>query len=726
MTTLNERPQQKDPLIGTVFAGRYKIERRLGRGGMGLVYRANQTDANRKVVLKVLAPDWIGDPEALARFEREARGLSALQHPNIVAIHDYGSFDGRAYIVMEYVAGETLERFVKRKGQLTLADFVPIAAQVLKGLGEAHSRGIIHRDIKPANLMLCERQGRANYVKILDFGLAKLVSGSSDITKQNVLGTPTCLSPEQIKGEKLDQRVDVYAVGILFYYMLAGRVPFAADNDASILYKHVHEKPEPLRNHLPEGHQVPDGVIDLIERCLEKTPSKRPRDANEVVEGLIDQVPFSMFKLPRAEPRPPEQEEEDLDEPYQDQASGEVSAEPIPGPQDIQVGTFGRGLDAPSSVMSAPSGMMAAPSGPSGMMAAPSGPSGLVPATSNTSQSFAASAAQVAVGSQTGPMGPNPLGLGPTGMTGAHQAHLGMMPSSMTYPPGAFPQLDVQPERSRNGMVVLGVLTLVVVAVLGYYALTPRETTPEVGAAGQSDEAEEIARLKDTIARAEAAIERGRYNPASSLLDASYNDFARHPDLMEKVVSLKDQIEIGNLLNSGRTFEEARQRDEALKAYREILLRNPNHGEARARIAALSGAPSEAALGWLSAASSPVGGAVFVDDSGAPIGITPLEPQPLAAGPHVVTIRLDGYLPWKKSVTIESDKTFPINAELTPQSTGATGGTKIRKTTKSTKPSTTKSAPSTTSTSKPSTSKPATTTSSANSGGLMSVKKKKK
>jgi serine/threonine protein kinase len=231
-----------------------------------------------------------------------------------VTIHDFGRVDGRAFIVMEYVAGETLDRFVRRRTRLSLADFVPIAAQVLKGLGEAHSRGIIHRDIKPANIMLCERQGRANYVKILDFGLAKLVSGSSDITKQNVLGTPTCLSPEQILGEKIDQRVDVYAVGTLFYFMLAGVMPFTAENDTALLYKHVHEKPQPLVGTAARAdHGVPDGVLELIGRCLEKSRDKRPRDANEVVEGLIDQVPFSMFRLPRAQPRteePAEQAEE--------------------------------------------------------------------------------------------------------------------------------------------------------------------------------------------------------------------------------------------------------------------------------------------------------------------------------------------------------------------------------------------------------------------------------
>jgi len=639
MTTSNERPQQKDPLIGTVFAGRYLVESRLGRGGMGVVYKASQTKANRKVVLKVLAPDWIGDPEALARFEREARGLSALQHPNIVAIHDYGSFDGRAYIVMEYVAGETLERFVKRRERLSLADFVPIAAQVLKGLGEAHSRGIIHRDIKPANLMLCERQGRANYVKILDFGLAKLVSGSSDITKQNVLGTPTCLSPEQIKGEKLDQRVDVYAVGILFYYMLAGVMPFAADNDASILYKHVHEEPAPLASHLPEGHQVPEGVIELIERCLKKSPSKRPRDANEVVEGLIDQVPFSMFKLPRAEPKPAGHEEP-LDEPYQDTSTGEYSGEAIPGPQDISIGTFGR-------------------SDPSGSMSPP--------VTSGTSQSLAVAAAAAAAAAQaasnTGSLGANPLG--PSGVTGQHSAMGNPMMSPMaTYPPGSFPQLDAQNDRSRNGVLLLGFVALAVIGVLGYLALTPRDKTPAEMPAVADDG---LARLQSLISRAENNIDRKQYGQAQILLDSSTEEFARHPELMEQVAALKDQIEIGRLLDSGRNYEQVGQKDEAVKAYREILSRNSGHQEARERIASLIGASADAALGWLSASSSPIGGVVYIDEQATPLGLTPLDPQPIAAGPHQVSIRLEGFLPWKKSVTIEANKTFPINAELTPK-----------------------------------------------------------
>ncbi|MCA9657069.1 MAG: serine/threonine protein kinase [Myxococcales bacterium] len=642
MTTSNERAQQKDPLIGTVFAGRYKVERRLGRGGMGLVYRATQTNANRKVVLKVLAPDWIGDPEALARFEREARGLSALQHPNIVAIHDYGSFDGRAYIVMEYVAGETLERFVKRKGQLSLADFVPIAAQVLKGLGEAHSRGIIHRDIKPANIMLCERQGRANYVKILDFGLAKLVSGSSDITKQNVLGTPTCLSPEQIKGEKLDQRVDVYAVGILFYYMLAGVVPFAADNDASILYKHVHEKPEPLVTHLSEGHQVPEGVIELIERCLKKTPSRRPRDANEVVEGLIDQVPFSMFKLPRAEPKPPGFEEEELDEPYQEGgATGEQSGEAIPGPQDIQVGTFGRA--------ESPSGQTPLPT--------------LSTGSGSMSAAAAAAAAAAQLGSSTGPLGANPLGAAQ--VTGAHSA-LGapMMNPAMTYPPGAFPQLDAQNDRSRNGMMIVGgVVVFGLLALLFYMAMSPREILTEPTAT-QPDDA---GKLEAIIAKAERSIAKKDYYNAETLLDGLGPQLTSYPELFERRAELKGQIEVGKLLEQGRTLEDGGKTSDALQAYRNVLAIDSKNSEAKARIAALSGNSADAALGWLKAESSPSGGRVMVDDNDTPLGLTPLDPMPIAAGSHQITILLDDHLPWKKSVTISANKTFPINAVLTPK-----------------------------------------------------------
>ncbi|MBL8976189.1 MAG: protein kinase, partial [Myxococcales bacterium] len=184
---------------------------------------------------------------------------------------------------------------------LPLADFVPIAAQILKAVGYAHDRGLMHRDLKPSNIMLCVRQGRANFVKILDFGMAKLIEGERDITSEQIVGTANYLAPEQIRGEALDARVDVYAIGITFYALLAGRLPFMADNNAALLYKHVHEPPPPLGELLPPDHDVPPGLIALIHRCLAKAVDERPADANEIVRDLVACVPGELFHLPVAE-----------------------------------------------------------------------------------------------------------------------------------------------------------------------------------------------------------------------------------------------------------------------------------------------------------------------------------------------------------------------------------------------------------------------------------------
>ena len=173
-----------DPLIGHTLGGKYTIEKLIGRGGMGHVYAATAQDGGsaRDVVVKMIAPPLAQQPQAMARFEREAKRLDGLRHSNIVEMYDYGREGGRAYIVMERVDGELLSDFMARKGRLTLTEFVPIAAQILKGVGHAHSRDLMIRDIKPSNVMLCERKGRANFVKIIDFGLAKMLEGDEDIT----------------------------------------------------------------------------------------------------------------------------------------------------------------------------------------------------------------------------------------------------------------------------------------------------------------------------------------------------------------------------------------------------------------------------------------------------------------------------------------------------------------------------------------------------------------
>ena len=290
-----------DPLVGQTLGGRYAIKKIIGRGGVGLVYLARDELEPRDVVVKVLAPQWAQDDEALARFDREAKRLENLRHPNIVAMYDFGQEDRTAYLVMEYLQGELLSAYVDRNAALTLVQFVPIAAQVLKGIGHAHSREMMVRDIKPANVMLCERKGRANFVKILDFGLAKLIKGDAPITEEHVMGTVGYLSPEQIKGEALDLRVDVYAIGVMFYYMLAGHPPFRGDNNAAIFYKTVNEEPEDLREVARDAASLPDGLVSLVHDCLAKHRDKRPRDADEIVERLIDVVPAAMFRLPKSE-----------------------------------------------------------------------------------------------------------------------------------------------------------------------------------------------------------------------------------------------------------------------------------------------------------------------------------------------------------------------------------------------------------------------------------------
>jgi serine/threonine protein kinase len=624
MSNSDDHPQA-DPLLGTTFARRYLIERRLGRGGMGVVYQATQVDLNRQVVLKVLAPDWMGDPEALARFEREARGLSSLQHPNIVTIHDFGRNDGRAFIVMEYVAGETLDRFVRRRTRLALADFVPIAAQVLKGLGEAHSRGIIHRDIKPANIMLCERQGRANYVKILDFGLAKLVSGSSDITKQNVLGTPTCLSPEQILGEKVDQRVDVYAVGILFYFMLSGVMPFAADNDASVLYKHVHEKAVPLAELLPADHGVPEGVLELISRCMEKSRERRPRDANEVVEGLIDQVPFSMFRLPRAQPRTEEPPAE-VEEPRE--ATGEHS-KPVPAAHEIQVGSFGRDREhPPSSAHAMPAVPPPSPLFSTGSVARPAT---VPPATGNTMQP----------GMPVMPV---------------------MQPA---YNNALIEQQQQQQERQRN--FVYGGLAAAAVLGVGIFAITSRgnaddpvvDNRPVAGAsAADLNEGDKQARLEDLLTSAERLVNEKKFSSAQRVLDAAEDDLKDFPLLLVRASELSVRLETERMLASGLNFESSGDKISALKIYRNVLGTDASNAEAQARIKALVG---DASFAFMTFVVDGPAASVTVD--GIELGSTPIT-HPLAAGKHQLVVKAEGYKTYTTTISVASGKDEALKIPL--------------------------------------------------------------
>ncbi len=288
------------PRSGDVFAGKYTIKRLLGRGGMGNVYLASAGPGEPDIALKMLADRWLDDSDAVARFEREVSHLRSIDHPNIVALYDSGVDRGRPYLTMEYIDGEPLSDYLSRKGPLSLTEFVPIAAQMLKGMGYAHLREMMIRDVKPSNIMLCTRKGRANFVKILDFGLAKLTSGEAPLTEGGVLGTAGYLAPEAIRGEALDLRVDVYAIGVAFYHMLAGVLPFGDQENATVLYKTLDEPPRPLDEVRGEGHGLPKELLELIDDCLAKDRADRPDDANIVVERLIDAVPVAYFRLPSA------------------------------------------------------------------------------------------------------------------------------------------------------------------------------------------------------------------------------------------------------------------------------------------------------------------------------------------------------------------------------------------------------------------------------------------
>lgn len=297
----NDMSDPATKLVGTLVDERYEVERLIGRGGMGMVYLAHDLEQRRDIVLKMLAPHMVGDEAARLRFVREGRRLGTLDHPNIVKMYGSGQHGGLPYLVMEYLDGIPLHRYLESRRRLDVAEFVPIAAQVLSAVGFAHARDIMLRDVKPANIILCERGGKANVVKLLDFGLAKRVERDTlDVTKSHLVGTTTYLSPELIKGEPCDVRVDVYALGVLFFVLLSGRRPISGDNQGALLYNHVFSEPLRLEMVLPRGHHVPERLIRLIHRCLEKDPWDRPADARELAEELFECFPARMFALPRA------------------------------------------------------------------------------------------------------------------------------------------------------------------------------------------------------------------------------------------------------------------------------------------------------------------------------------------------------------------------------------------------------------------------------------------
>lgn len=269
-----------DPLIGRVINERFQIVALIARGGMGKVYRAQQAPLGRTCAVKILNPRYSGeqDPEFHKRFFLEASIASKLTHPNTVTIFDYGRTDDDIYFMaMEYLEGKTLHRCIRESAPFTEERATHIARQICRSLREAHALGVIHRDLKPANVFLVEHADEHDFVKVLDFGLVKHVSDArgEELTQAGLfMGSPKYMAPEQIRGDKVDGRADIYALGVILYEMITGKVPFDRPNSVNIMMAHVNEAPPPLRLAHP-GVQVSDQFEQLVLRCLEKNPDNR-------------------------------------------------------------------------------------------------------------------------------------------------------------------------------------------------------------------------------------------------------------------------------------------------------------------------------------------------------------------------------------------------------------------------------------------------------------------
>jgi serine/threonine protein kinase len=273
---------------GDVLADRYRVIQRIGKGGMGEVYLAEHVAIGRQVAIKILLGNLQEKPDLAKRFLQEARTASKLRHPNVVDIIDFGHVDPRTpFFVMEYLVGQDLKGVVKAEKQVPWPRAREIGLQICAGLAVAHSQGFIHRDLKPDNVYLIRDEMGREHVKILDFGIAKIISDEAhDATQTGVLlGTPEYMSPEQAEDKVLDARSDIYALGVILYRMLVGRVPFQSKAFMTVLAKHIQEKPMPPREAAPEAG-ITAAQEAVILKCLAKAPEDRYQSADAVAAAL--------------------------------------------------------------------------------------------------------------------------------------------------------------------------------------------------------------------------------------------------------------------------------------------------------------------------------------------------------------------------------------------------------------------------------------------------------
>ena len=283
---------------GTTFANRYEIIEELGKGGMGKVYRAEDKKIKEEVALKLIRPEIAADKKTIERFSNELKMARKIAHRNVCRMYDLGEEKGTHYITMEYVPGEDLKRLIRKVGQFSAGKAVSIAKQVCEGLAEAHRLGVVHRDLKPQNVMVDE-EGNA---RIMDFGIARSVTGKGITGAGVMIGTPEYMSPEQAEVKDVDQRSDIYSLGVILYEMVTGRVPFEGETPLGIAMKHKSEMPKDPRE---INSQIPEDLSRMILKCLKKEKEKRYQSAGEVrseLENIEKGVPTAEKAIPKRKP----------------------------------------------------------------------------------------------------------------------------------------------------------------------------------------------------------------------------------------------------------------------------------------------------------------------------------------------------------------------------------------------------------------------------------------
>jgi serine/threonine protein kinase len=317
---------------GTVLAERYRLTKEIGRGGFGMVYLARQLNMDRDVAIKILPPKFMSISDVVERFRREARLASRLRHPNTITVHDYGKHDNLLFIVMEYLEGEDLADVLMRKSTVPMDRILHIGHQVLKSLNEAHEHNIVHRDLKPENIFLTQVGGEEDYVKVLDFGIAKLampeVAADSDQKSRQLtmsgstVGTPTYMSPEQAAGEDVDELTDLYALGVILYELACGRPPFRDDNPVKVMRSHLFEEIP----RFPEGPLRDSRFEWVIRKALTKDKKGRYDSATDFLKAL-DITPTKMLERADDGEEPATIELPDLELSNDDRDSGDIAFE---------------------------------------------------------------------------------------------------------------------------------------------------------------------------------------------------------------------------------------------------------------------------------------------------------------------------------------------------------------------------------------------------------------